>query len=72
MDYELDSMLTPVKVNPEDSAARAALATYLTRRNLHHDAEGNLTNLRGTGRVLLLVFAGSRYMLERASPNNAH
>jgi len=42
MDHELDSMLTPVKVNPEDSAAREALATYLTRRNLHHDAEPNL------------------------------
>jgi len=42
MDPELDRMLTPVKVNPKDRAAREALATYLTRRNLHHDAEPNL------------------------------
>ena len=52
MDPELDRMLTPVKVNPEDSAAREALATYLDENSLHHDSEANRTHLRGTAPVV--------------------
>ena len=48
MDHELDRMLTPVKVNHEDRAARAALATYLDENSLHHDAEENRTHRGGS------------------------
>ena len=63
MDHELDRMLTPVKVKPEDRAAREALANYLDENSLHHDAEANLSLLRGTGPVVFHRHSGDHLVM---------